>query len=169
MNDNIVLIGFMGCGKTTIGIRLSYYMRRSFLDTDKVIEREQGKEISQIFAEEGEAYFRELERQMVIKLAETESDKIIATGGGLPVQPGNAALLKKLGRVVYLKVSPETVYERLKDDTKRPLLQGGDACARIRELMAARASAYEAVADVTVSTDGKDFEEILAEIEEKIR
>lgn len=167
--SNIVLIGFMGCGKTTLGIRLSYHLRRSLLDTDKMIEREQGKEISQIFAEEGEAYFRGLETQMIAKLAETETDKVISTGGGLPVTPGNAPLLKKLGRVVYLKVSPETVYERLKDDTKRPLLQCEDARERIRELMEARQSAYEAAADVTISTDGKDFDAIIREIEEKTK
>ncbi len=167
--DNIVLIGFMGCGKTTVGIRLSYALQRSFLDTDRQIEREQGKEIAQIFAEEGEAAFRGLETEMIAKMAEKERGRIISTGGGLPVKQENRVLLKKLGTVVYLKTTPETVYERVKDDTKRPLLQCGEPLRRIRELMAERESAYMAAADVVVSTDGKEPAEIVEEIEERIK
>ena len=144
MNDNIVLIGFMGCGKTTIGIRLSYYMRRSFLDTDKVIEREQGKEISQIFAEEGEAYFRELERQTVIKLVETESDKIIATGGGAVLDEGNRQALRRTGRVYFLQRRLE-----LLPVEGRPLSQGRG----LEELYRGRLPLYQATADVTIDND----------------
>lgn len=167
--SNIVLIGFMGSGKTTIGIRLSYELRKAFLDTDRVIEREQGKEITRIFAEEGEGHFRDLETQTIIKMIETESDRIISTGGGLPVRPENRPLLKKLGTVVYLKLEPETVYERLKGDTKRPLLQCGEPLHRIRELMALRESAYQEAADVVVCVDGKECDEIIKEIEEKTK
>ena len=165
--NNIVLIGFMGCGKTTVGIKLSYHMRMAFLDTDKLIEKEQEKEITEIFAQDGEAYFREMETQLLEELIETESGKIISTGGGLPVQAKNRPLLKKLGTVVYLKVKPETVYERLKDDDKRPLLQCEDPLQRIRTLMAQRESAYADAADVIVQVDGKDFDTIIKEIEEK--
>jgi len=167
--DNIVLIGFMGSGKTTVGIRLSYYMRRTFLDTDKLIEKEQGREISRIFAQEGEAYFRELETEMLEKLGKTETGRIIATGGGTPVKKENRPLLKKLGKVVYLKLEPETVYERVKEDTKRPLLQCGDPLGRIRELMAARREAYEEAADIVIRVDDKDYDTIVKEIEEKTK
>lgn len=167
--DNIVLIGFMGCGKTTVGIRLSYAMRRTFLDTDRLIEKEQGREISRIFAREGEESFRRLETEMLKRLADTQQGVIIATGGGTPVKKENRGLLKRLGRVVYLEVKPETVYERVKGDTKRPLLQCERLLERIRELMEAREEAYREAADVVISVDGKDFETIIKEIEEKTK
>ena len=163
--NNIILIGFMGSGKTTVGIRLSYHMRRTFVDTDKEIERQQEKEISQIFAQEGEPYFRMLETKLLEKMIETEHDRIISTGGGLAVKAENRALLKRLGTVVYLKPSPETVYERIKGDTKRPLLQCEDPLQRIRELMKAREEAYSDAADIVVDVDGKTFEELIQEIE----
>ena len=165
--SNIVLIGFMGCGKTTVGIRLSYAMRRAFLDTDKLIEKEQEKETSRIFAQEGEEKFRQLETEMLEKLAGTEQDRIIATGGGTPVRKENRSLLKKLGQVVYLEAKPETVYERVKEDTKRPLLQCERPLERIRERMEVREEAYREAADMVISVDGKDFETIVKEIEEK--
>ncbi len=165
--NNIILIGFMGCGKTTVGIRLSYHMRRAFLDTDRLIEKKQGKEISEIFAKEGENSFRDMETQMLQELVETEHGKIISTGGGLPVRAENRKLLKKLGSVVYLKLKPETVYERLKEDTKRPLLQCEDPLQKIRTLMAKREAAYAEAADVVIQVDNKEFETIIKEIEEK--
>ncbi len=168
--DNIILIGFMGCGKTSVGIKLSYYMRRVFLDTDRMIERAQGREIAEIFAKEGEAYFRRLETQTIGQMtAGGEQGRIISTGGGLPLLAENRAILKELGRVVYLRVRPETVYERVKDDTRRPLLQCADPLSRIRELMAEREDAYRDAADIVVDVDDKDFDSIIREIEEKIR
>ena len=164
--NNIILIGFMGCGKTTVGIRLSYYMRMAFLDTDKLIERAQGREISEIFAKEGEAYFRELETGMIAGMIGKEKEKIISTGGGLPIKEENRPLLKKLGTVIYLKLKPETVYERVKDDTKRPLLQCENPLEKIRTLMAQREEAYIDAADVVIEVDGKDFDTIIKEIEE---
>lgn len=166
--SNIILIGFMGSGKTTVGVRLSYHMRRTLIDTDKEIEKQQDMEISRIFAEKGEAYFRALETELLKKMIGSEHDRIISTGGGLPVKPENRALLRRLGTVVYLKPSPETVYKRLKGDTKRPLLQCPDPLARIRELMAERAEVYADAADITVDVDDKTFEEIIKEIEEEI-
>lgn len=166
--NNIILIGFMGCGKTSVGIRLSYQLRRAFLDTDKLIERAQGKEISEIFAEVGEAGFRDMETQLLRDMIGTEQGKIISTGGGLPIREQNRKLLKELGTVVYLKLKPETVYERLKEDTKRPLLQCADPLQRIRTLMAERESAYAEAADMTLLVDTKDFDTIIKEIEESM-
>lgn len=166
--NNIILIGFMGSGKTTVGIKLSYHMRRVLIDTDKEIEKQQEREISEIFAKEGEAYFRKLETELLKEMIGSEHERIISTGGGLPVREENRPLLKKLGTVVYLKPSPETVYERLKGDTKRPLLQCADPLTRIRELMAEREEAYADAADMTVNVDNKTFEEIIEEIEEAI-
>jgi shikimate kinase len=167
--NNIILIGFMGCGKTSVGIRLSYKLRRAFLDTDKWIEQKQKKAISDIFASEGEAAFRQMEKDCIRGFIEKENNKIISTGGGLPVQEGNCELLKKLGKVYYLRVTPETVYERLKNDTSRPLLAGENPMVKIESLLAQRTPLYEACADVIIDVDGKSFEEILEEIAEKER
>lgn len=165
--NNIVLIGFMGCGKTSVGIKLSYRLKITFLDTDKQIERKQGRSISEIFASDGEAAFRQMETDCIKELIEdnTSSMQIFSTGGGTPVREENRELLKKLGTVIYLKVSPDVVYERLKGDTTRPLLQTENPKARIEELLGARKEAYESAADVIVEVDDKSLEEIVDEIE----
>lgn len=161
---NVILIGFMGCGKSTVGIKLSYRLRRSMLDTDKMIEKEEGRTISEIFATEGENYFRDLETRCLKKLIATVNNQIISVGGGLPVREENHALLKKLGKVVYLRANAETIYERVKHDTSRPLLQGENPQEKIRTLMNQRADVYEKAADVIIDVDDKDFDTILDEI-----
>lgn len=166
---NIILIGFMGCGKSTLGIKLSYRLRRTLLDTDKLIEKEEKRTISDIFAKEGEAYFRKLETKCLQRMIQTEKNQIISVGGGLPIQEENHALLKQLGTVVYLRAKPETIYERLKNDTTRPLLQGENPQEKIRKLMEQRAPIYEKAADIVIDVDGKEFDRILEEITEKLR
>lgn len=167
MKDNIILIGFMGCGKSSVGIRLSYALKRTIIDTDKWIEKRQEMTISEIFASKGEAAFRQMETDCLKELIETEEGRIISTGGGLPVREENHAFLKELGRVYYLKVTPETVYERLKGDTTRPLLQGDDPQTKIKQLLKGREPLYEKCADVIIEVSGKSFDEIIAEIVEK--
>jgi len=162
---NIILIGFMGCGKSTIGVRLSYRMKHPYLDTDKYIERVNGCTIKEMFAEKGEAYFRDIETRTLIEFCNGNlKDHVISTGGGMPIKSENVPLLKKLGVVVWLRISPETVYERLKNDTTRPLLQTEDPLARINELMEQRKSAYESCADVIVDVDGKTPERIMDDV-----
>ncbi len=162
---NIVLIGFMGSGKSTMGIRLSYRMRRSVVDTDKLIERRQGKAISEIFAGEGETYFRQLETELLGELVEKLQYQIVSVGGGTPVREENRKLLKKLGTVFYLKASPESIYERVKHDKNRPLLQCENPLERIRSLMAEREAYYEECADFVVDTDTLSVNELLEFIE----
>lgn len=162
---NIILIGFMGCGKSTVGIKLSYRLRHSMEDTDKLIEKKEGRTISEIFQTDGEAYFRNLETECLEKLVETTNHKIISTGGGLPLREENRVLLKKLGTVVYLRATAKTIYERVKHDKTRPLLQGENPQEKIQTLMAQRAALYEQAADVIIDVDGKDFDIILDEIE----
>lgn len=162
--NNVILIGFMGCGKTTVGIRLSYRMRRIFEDTDKLIEKKQGREIKEIFAEEGEGFFRELETQMLIELEQNISNRVISVGGGTPVKEENRHILKRLGTVVYLRIRPETVYERLKNDTTRPLLQGDNPKGKICSLMESRKEAYESCADYTLDVDELSIDDILQKI-----
>ena len=167
--NNIILIGFMGCGKSTVGIRLSYRLRRIVEDTDKLIEKKADKSISDIFKEEGEPCFREMETECLRELLNSKDEKILATGGGLPMRRENHALLKQLGCVLYLRISPEYVYERLKNDTSRPLLQCEDPLERIRSLLAERAPIYEEAADIIVDVDGKDMEQIITEIVQKLK
>ena len=162
--ENIILIGFMGCGKTTVGIRLSYVLRKIIQDTDKIIEKQEDKPIRDIFAEDGEQYFRILETKLLEKLLETAHNQIISVGGGTPLKEENRSLLKQIGTVIYLRIQPETVYERLKDDDSRPLLQGPSPLEKITEIMNQRKSVYEGVADIIVDVDELDMEDILEKI-----
>ena len=166
MKDNIILTGFMGCGKTSVGIRLSYTLRRTLIDTDKWIEKKQGKTVSEIFASEGEEAFRRMESEGIRELIGTAEGQVISTGGGLPVRKENRKLLKELGTVYYLKATPECVYERLKGDTTRPLLQGENPREKIRELLEAREAFYQEGADVVIEVSAKSFEDIITEIVE---
>lgn len=164
MKDNIILIGFMGSGKTSVGIKLSYQMKRTMIDTDKWIEQKQKMTVSEIFAASGEEAFRRMETECLKELIKTADRQIISVGGGLPMREENHGLLKELGRVVYLKVTPEAVYERLKNDTTRPLLQVEEPMERIRTLLDGRAPVYEKCADVVVEASDKSFEEIIEQI-----
>ena len=165
---NIILIGFMGSGKTSVGIRLSYRLRRTLTDTDKKIERLYRMSISEIFGRFGEEEFRNRETQCLEKLLEEPKGRIISVGGGLPMRDCNRELLKKLGWVVYLRVKPLTVCERLEADTSRPLLQGEDREEKVRSLLEQRAPVYESAADIIIDVDGKIVDEIADEILQNI-
>lgn len=158
---NIILIGFMGCGKTTLGLRLSYKLRMPVEDTDKLIEQSECKSISQIFEEDGEAHFRDLETQLLRDIQARSYVRILSVGGGTPVNPVNREILKACGTVVYLKISPEMVYERLKEDKKRPLLQCDDPLTKIRKLMEMRRAAYEECADIIIDVDSLTMDEVV--------
>lgn len=166
---NVILIGFMGCGKTTVGLKLSYRLRRSVIDTDKEIEREEKRSISDIFATDGEEYFREKETACLRKLLTSTGNQIISVGGGLPLREVNRELLHELGQVFYLRASAETIYERVKNDTTRPLLQGADPQSKIRTMLSERDAYYLEAADVVIEVDNKDFEQILSEIEREVK
>ena len=161
---NVVLIGFMGSGKTSVGIKLSYRLRMPVEDTDKFIEQREGKSISNIFAEDGESYFRALETGVLKEFRDKSYTRIISVGGGTPVNPVNRDLLRQCGTVVYLRIRPETVYERLKNDTSRPLLQCENPLEKIYSLMEARREAYEETADIIIDVDDKNMDEVLEEL-----
>lgn len=167
--ENIVLIGFMGSGKTSVGLRLSYKFQKTVLDTDKLIESREGRSISEIFASDGELYFRDLETKLLKELAQRLHNRILSVGGGTPLREENRKLLKEIGTVVYLRIRPDTVYERLKGDTVRPLLQTEDPLGRITELLDRRKALYEAAADVIVDVDGLEMEEVLERIAAGLR
>ena len=154
----------MGCGKTTIGSRLAEILNLRFVDTDARIEKEQGMTISKIFETKGESYFRELETETLRELLENNERCGISVGGGLPLREENRKLLQQLGKVIYLKAQPDTIYNRLKGDTTRPLLQTKNTKARIEEMLDAREEKYMAAAGTIVRVDEKDIFEIVDEV-----
>lgn len=166
--QNVILIGFMGSGKSTIGKRLSYKMRITMIDTDSWIEKKEGKTITDIFKDQGESYFRECETHCLEKLIEDKERHVISVGGGLPMNPENWNLLHELGHIVYLQITPENVWERLKNDMKRPLLQGDNPKEKIVTLMNERKETYEQLADTIIDVNGKNFDIILKEIQDKL-
>ncbi len=166
MKNNIILIGFMGCGKSTVGKQLSRSLGWLFLDTDEEIEAREQTTISEIFKTRGEACFREMETAYLKELLEKKGKEnhVIAVGGGLPLKEENQELLQKLGEVIYLKASDETIYERLKGDKKRPLLQTQNPREKIREMMEQRKEKYQNCAKREIVVDEKTIAEIVEEI-----
>ncbi len=161
------LTGFMAAGKTQVGRRLAQELGVRFVDTDDVVQQLDGRPIPQIFAESGEAYFRELETKALRQVASGER-AVAATGGGIVMKDENRRIMQSAGPVVWLKVSVDEVLRRTAGDTNRPLLQVPDRRKRIEQLMAQRRSAYEQ-ADYQVQTDGRQVEEIAAEVLELLR
>lgn len=143
MRNNIILCGFMGCGKTTVGKILADRLRYTFIDTDIFIEQRENMTVSEIFKEKGEPYFRNLETEVTENLGEQDG-LVIATGGGMMLDPKNAQNLNKTGLSFWIKITPETVLKRLDGDTTRPLLQRDDKEQAVRELIAKREPLYAA-------------------------
>lgn len=159
---NLALIGFMGTGKTTIGHWLAAQLRFQFVDTDHLIEVAAGRSIADIFPTAGEAVFRELEQRVVRELASRDRT-VIATGGGLACFHDNLASLKTHALVVCLWASPETIYERVRHHSHRPLLNGPDPLGKIRTLLAEREQYYRQ-ADLLIATDGRTARELVQHI-----
>ena len=159
---NLALIGFMGTGKSSVGRQVAHLLRFVYLDTDQVIEARAGKTVARIFEEEGEPAFRAFERRVVQELTQRHNT-VIGTGGGLPIQEGNLASLKNHALVVCLWASPETIYERVRGHEHRPLLNGPDPLAKIRELLAIREPYYRQ-ADVLVNTELRNVREVAVQV-----
>ncbi len=155
---NLALIGFMGTGKSTIGRIVADELKFKFLDTDHMIESRTGKTVSQIFADTGEKNFRELEQSVVNEVAGVEKT-VIACGGGLAANQENLDSLKTHALVVCLWLSPEKIWERVRHQSHRPLLQDKDPLGKIRALLAAREAFYKQ-ADVLVNTEMRSAREV---------
>ena len=164
---NIALVGFMGTGKTSVGHLLARILRFRLVDTDDLIERRTGKKISAIFAEEGEARFREHERAVVEELSRLRKT-VIAAGGGLVTHPENLASLKAHALVVCLWASAEVVWRRVRHQAHRPLLNTPDPLATIRRLLAEREGFYRA-ADVLIGTDIRSVKAVALQVAHQFR
>ena len=160
---NIVLIGFMGAGKTTISDYLSMMFDMKLVEMDQEIAEREQMSIPDIFATYGEEYFRNLETNLLKEL-QTGKNCIISCGGGVALREENVVEMKKNGRVVLLTASPETIYDRVKDSNDRPLLKDNNNVEFIADLMEKRREKYEAAADVVIQTDGKTILQISEEL-----
>jgi len=159
---NIVLIGFMGTGKTAIGRRLALKLNRKFIDTDAEIENITGKTVAQIFARYGAIRFRSEEALLVKKLARQDG-MVISTGGGLVLNPENVCILQENGILIGLTASPEVIFKRLKNKRNRPLLAKGSMKDQIDALLEERRGVYD-VAEYTVDTGASSPEEVVEKI-----
>lgn len=159
---NIILIGFMGTGKSDIGRRLAERLSMHFLDTDTLIEKTEKIKISDIFAKKGEAYFRDLETK-IIKTLEDYDNFVISTGGGMILRDENVTMLKKLGSIVLLWSEPDVIIDRLKHAKDRPLIEV-DRENKIRELLEKRRTIYHSVCDHKIDTSTLSLDQAAEEI-----
>lgn len=160
---NIVLIGFMGTGKSTISSYLNTVFNMEVVEMDQIISQREGMSISDIFEIHGEEYFRDKETELLIEM-QGKKNVVVSCGGGVPMRERNHPEMKKNGKVVLLTASPAEILERLKDDHSRPLLENNKTVDFVTELMEKRRSRYEAVADIIIKTDGKSKIEICEEL-----
>lgn len=160
---NILLIGFMGAGKSTVADYLKRVYSMDVVEMDQIIAERQGMSISDIFETYGEEFFRDLETKLLIEM-QSRCNVVISCGGGVPMRERNVKEMKKNGRVVLLTAKPQTILERVKEDHSRPLLEGNKTVEYIAALMEKRREKYEAAADIVVETDGKTAEEICGEM-----
>jgi shikimate kinase len=167
---NIVLIGFMGSGKSTVGRELHQRLGYSLTDMDRLIEETIGKKITEIFKEEGEMVFRDFETLQLLEIAkQTEKRHIISTGGGVVIRAENRSLLRKLGYVVWLRAPENVIFERTSRNKDRPLLNHQNARERVSSLLAEREPWYRETAHLIVDTSGLDSSEIATGILESAR
>ena len=160
---NIVLIGFMGTGKSTVSDCLHSMFGMKVVEMDQVIAEREQMSIPDIFAAYGEEYFRGLETRLLVEM-QSRKNTVVSCGGGAALRERNVAEMKKNGKVVLLTASPETVYERVKDDGGRPLLEGRKDVKGISELMEQRRAKYEASADIVINTDNKTARQVCEEL-----
>ena len=164
-SKNIILTGMMGSGKTSVGLELAKILECNFFDLDEIIEKKYGK-ITQIFKDKGENYFREIETTE-LKNFKNNGAFVLSTGGGAVLREENLEILKSLGEVFYLSADAQTIYDRVKEQTQRPLLNTKDPKKTIEDILSSRLEKYKKSGEKIV-TDNKNIEQIAREIYEKI-
>ena len=169
MKTNIALIGFMGTGKTVMGKALAEKLNKEFVETDALIERKAGKSIPEIFQQDGEMAFRELEIDVIKKVAQGQN-LIIACGGGIVLNKINIDRLRQEAIIVYLTASPKVILKRTSDNREeRPLLNVADKAAEIRELLRFRKPFYERAADIKINTSRLNIASVAKQIINKLK
>ncbi len=161
MTDNIILVGPMGAGKTTIGKRLAKHLHRPFVDVDEVIEKRLGVTIQTIFDTEGESGFREREKNILNDILNENNNAVIATGGGCVLTEDCRRMIVCQRLIIHIDVSLETQYQRLRLDKKRPILQDGNLREKLKLLREQRHQIYSSIADMYLLTDKKSFRQIV--------
>lgn len=167
-SNNIILIGFMGTGKSSVSEKLSEILKMKKIDTDQCIEVKENKTIDNIFSDYGEDYFRQCEKDILIDL-HIEKNAIISCGGGIVLKDENIELMKKMGRVVLLTATPKTIYERVKHSTNRPILNKNMNEEYITNLIEKRKNQYLKAADIIINTDSRSINEICEDIINNIK
>ncbi|MDO4272528.1 MAG: shikimate kinase [Eubacteriales bacterium] len=166
--NHIVIIGFMGSGKTRVGKRLSQDLGMPFIDVDRVVVKKMDLSVKEIFQRFGEPFYRALETMTIKALIEDKEPKVISLGAGLPVQEQNQKYINQLGTVVYLKGSLDTLRKRLEGSSTDPLLEGENREEKIKKLLKQRDPIYAKFADIEVVTGVKPFEGLIEEIEQNL-
>lgn len=159
---NIVIVGFMGTGKTEVSRGIAESLEMKLINTDDLIEKKAGMSINEIFSKKGEPHFRELEREVVKEISQAK-DSVIDAGGGVVINEENVEDLRKNGLIFCLNATPEEILERTKEYSNRPLLNVSDPVAEIRRLLRKRKEYYER-ADYQIKTSGKSVTQIAQEI-----
>lgn len=165
--SNIVIIGFMATGKTTLAKELSKNLGMKYLDVDKIIEEKVEMTIPEIFEKYGEEYFRLIEKE-TIKDINKSQDIIVSCGGGVCLDPENIINIKKMGKVVLLEANPETILGRIRNDISRPLLKDKNNIEEIKKIMDERKDSYHKSADIIIDTSGKSVFNLIDEILRKL-
>ena len=161
--DNIILIGFMGCGKSTMARLLSETTGAKLIEMDETIEADAGMTINEIFEAYGETHFRDLETKLIRRIAE-EGGAVVSCGGGAILRPENVACMKENGKIIYLSATPETIFQRVRHSTNRPLLNGNMNVEYISSLMEKRLPHYLAAADITIVVDDREKQDVLNDL-----
>ena len=167
--NHIVIIGFMGSGKTRVGKKLSQNLNLPFVDVDRVITARLKISIREIFERFGEPFYRAMETMVIKELVNDKERKVISLGSGLPLQEQNSKYLDQLGTIVYLKGSLETLKKRIGNSQDNPLISGEDREEKIKRLLKQNDPVYARYADITAVTGVKPFEELVKEIEEQLQ
>lgn len=166
-DKNILLIGFMGAGKSTVSAKLSELLAMEIMEMDAHIQEKEGMSIKEIFAVNGEEYFRNCESNTLIELRE-KKHMVVSCGGGVPLREKNVELEEKQRLCGLADGNAEAIYDRVKDSTERPLLNGNMNVPFIQNLMESRREKYERAADIVIDTTGKEIEEICEELLQKL-